>query len=294
MKKIYLIASLLIGILFVSCEKEENSAEKFFNKNSIISFKQTNIKVDENSKVLNVVVSFSALKGKKASADIEVEYDGIKTKAVEGKDFKFLGDKKVEFDGTNLTDTVKIEIVDNSELTGNFQFGLKLVNVKGANIIGIDGGVKTTITIVDDEHPLAIVLGKYKQVDSSSQADGSTKDEKPYNVVIERIDGNIEEVQITNVWDGGRTIIAKVDIDNNTISILPGQVVFKHSSYGTFRAVAVAGGKLAPTEPIIGTFDDKGNITLGFWVVNLAEADAVSADKAGNYGVYPKSVLTKQ
>ncbi len=296
MKKTYLIAIVLVGFLFASCEKDNfaDRTKDFFKKNTIISFSSTNIKVKENAKILNVVVNFSALKGKKASADIELDYDGIKKKAVEGQNFKFIGKKKVEFNGKNFTDTIKIEILDNTVFTGKLNFGLKLVNVKGAKIIGIDGGVKTTVTIVDDEHPLAIVLGKYKQVDTSQKNDGTTEEKPAYDVTIEPVDGSIEEIKITNIWNRGGSVIAKVDLDNSTVSILPSQIIFTHKDYGKFRALAVQGDETAPNKPIGGTFDDKGNITLDFWVVSLSKGDAVEESKAGLYGIFPKSVLTKQ
>jgi hypothetical protein len=80
-----------------------------------------------------------------------------------------------------------------------------------------------------------------------------------------------EGYQITNFYNLGDTIGLKLSIDAEagTVSI-PKQVVYNHATYGdvSFQGLVLVSGKYyLSTDPVAGTIDENGNISIDPWVL---------------------------
>ena len=107
-----------------------------------------------------------------------------------------------------------------------------------------------------------------------------------YYVEVGQYNGFWNLITISNIWGGGKTIIAEVDFEKKTITTDPYSVIYVHSSYGNCWpwGLYINGSSLAknPTCVVNATYTE-GTITLGYW------SAMVSAGSFGNY----YSVLTK-
>lgn len=266
-------------IVMASCSL--NEPQMFLEKDTSVMFdKKSSTSVGEKSGTLKIPVVLAGIPGSgNATASIEV-VTGDDYKAIEGEDF-VIENKTLSYPQGYGIDTVTITIKDNSVFEGDKTFKLKLssTDVK----VGSYGEV--VLTIVDDEHPLALVLGNYLGADFKL-SDGS-QEGGDYDASISSISGSLTQVSINNFWGGGETVIAEVDLETKTIKMLPGQIIYVDGTYGNCKAIAIDldAGAYDPTAPIIGTIDSSGNIVWAAWAARVS---------VGTFGNYIKTVFTKK
>ena len=100
-------------------------------------------------------------------------------------------DSVLSFDKENVSQKIIIKPIDNATFDGDKNFTITLKNVKGADL----GNSNTCdITIVDDEHPLAFILGA-KKASGFSYYDG---DEEWTVNVLKDPDGDVTKVFLNN------------------------------------------------------------------------------------------------
>ncbi|MBR4810416.1 MAG: hypothetical protein IK039_01480 [Bacteroidaceae bacterium] len=176
-----------LAFLFVGCV--ENELPKFTAEDSFIAFSTTDVSLAENSKKpVAIEVLCSSLYGINASVEFEitpreVQVDSTVVKvgdkdsvvvtytdkgAKEGVHFTYTTNclanysttdsTKLYFSKNQVADTIFIQAIDNGIFTGDLFFSIKLKNVEGANL-----GASTLceVTVADDEHPLAFMLGSF-------------------------------------------------------------------------------------------------------------------------------------
>lgn len=97
-------------------------------------------------------------------------------------------------------------------------------------------------------------------------------------------------MKMVNVYDSGDTITVNIDTETGTVSIPPQQIGYNASYKSAIYIyyVDATQNKYSSTEPITGTIDENGEITLGSWGVLLAEGTY----KGAIYNVFTKSVWT--
>ncbi|MCQ2066058.1 MAG: hypothetical protein MJY65_00175, partial [Bacteroidaceae bacterium] len=156
-KKI-LFGILSAGLLLASCNI--NKLPSFSDDDAFISFTKTSALIDENSAdsvVLEVLCT--SLNGKNCSALIEI-VDSAANMAKRGVNFTYYtscGSDTLNFSKENTSQYIIIKPIDNDEFGGDKRFGINLKYIDSN--IGFD---KTcTVTIADNEHPLAAILGTY-------------------------------------------------------------------------------------------------------------------------------------
>ena len=176
-----------LAFLFVGCV--ENELPKFTAEDSFIAFTTSSVNLAENSKKpVAIEVLCSSLYGINASVEFEitpreVQVDSTVVKvgdkdsivvtytdkgAKEGVHFTYTTNclanysttdsTKLYFSKNQVADTIFIQAIDNGIFTGDLFFSIKLKNVEGANF-----GASTLceVTVADDEHPLAFMLGTF-------------------------------------------------------------------------------------------------------------------------------------
>lgn len=278
MKKIKGIVTL--AILFVMGGCSLNEPATFDGADASFMFEENLSASKEDAGVLKLPVVLAGVPGApSASVKVSVVNDNNST-AIEGVDFTIVN-KELSFKEGYGVDTVRINIINNDKFEGDKMFVITLEQPQNAKL---GTQKKVLVTIVDDEHPLASILGTFAAADYKL-ADGAIDGDK-YAVSVSAVPGSITQVQISNFWGGGKTILANVDLAQKKISILPGQVIYVHKTYGDCKAVAIDldAGAYVPTSPIEGTISDT-EITFGAWGAKVA---------VGAFENYAKTVLEKQ
>lgn len=114
---------------------------------------------------------------------------------------------------------------------------------------------------------VADMSGVYIQKDYSHY----TPDEVSYTcIAISKVDDTT--LKILNFWGMNSEITATINADANTISIAP-QMITNHQTYGPvfIYSVDLNTMKYSTTDPITGTIDANGVVTLASWGVFVAE-----------------------
>lgn len=258
-------------LLFSACEK--NKVPMFNKKDSFIQLDKKEYTIKENSR--SELFISSLLASYPASEQIEVLFEVSSDEfgengAIEGVDYRIIYpvSKKLNIvEGRNRA-TVTIKCIDNNELTEDKFFTIKLISNSLNLPMDIDGRNMAKIRISDDEHPLDAVFGNYLQTDFLFS---DTTVQNSYQITLSPVSGSIDKVSIHNFWnqanDDQFDIIASVDLENNTLEILPNQLIYIDETYGNTRAVHFdTTTETYNTEASIeGTIDSIGNVTLGAW-----------------------------
>lgn len=284
MKVLKNISIVLLALTLFSCN--EVLAPLFdAGEYAFVGFSSTDYTIAENSSdTLNIPVSVAGVAG----ADVEITFaDSIidAKSAVKDVDYRILntGNKVVVKGGVGVG-YIQIVPINNNLYTKDKTFTITLTSNTAGYYIATDEKT-VTVKISDDEHPLAIVLGSYGEVDYLYTG-GAAENSTPYDVTISPIEGSETSVSINNFWGGGDyNIIADVDVANKTFNIRAGQIIYVYSDYGDCKAVAIISGAYDTSAAISGTFDNSGNITTGSWAARVS---------AGSTGKYLKAVLTKK
>lgn len=152
MKSIY---TLVAGtLLLASCAENEHPV--FNDNDAFVAFKSSSVGVAENVSggQVQIPVLLTSLSGISTSVDFEV----IESTAIEGVHFSIEGSKTLTFDKENPTQYITVNVIDNDSYDGNVSFSINLLEPQGVNL-GSD--VSCSVSIEDNEHPLAFILGDY-------------------------------------------------------------------------------------------------------------------------------------
>lgn len=178
-------------LMLASCNL--NDYPEFDDADAFLAFTSSTASIGEESGTLEIPVLLTSKSGMTATAEIEVVADGEGTGAIEGTDFT-IENKSLSFSGLEgATQLIKINIVDNDVFGGNKTFTIRLK--EGGNVKL--GAAKTCkVTIQDNEHPLAFILGTYG---ASADSYFSSRGHFDWDVTISRDDNDINKVWIGNL-----------------------------------------------------------------------------------------------
>ena len=178
-------------LMLASCNL--NDYPEFDDADAFLAFTSSTASIGEESGTLEIPVLLTSKSGMTATVEIEVVADGEGTGAKEGTDFT-IQNKSLSFSGLEgATQFIKINIVDNDVFGGNKTFTIRLK--EGGNVKL--GAAKTCkVTIQDNEHPLAFILGTYG---ASADSYFSSRGHFDWDVTISRDDNDINKVWIGNL-----------------------------------------------------------------------------------------------
>lgn len=214
----------LAAMAFSSCS---NDLPEFNDADAFVALSQSTATMGETSGENEVTVMLTSLGGKEGTVDFEIVPDSI-APAVEGTDFEVVNaSKTLSFTKDANTQVIKIKVIDNDVYTGDKRFTINLVNANGVNI-GAEKSV--VVTIEDDEHPLAFMLGTYAAKGPDYFADGELTD---WTVKIAKDDADASKVWISNMVPGGSNtpIYGTVNDAKDEIRIPVKQDIVITSSY---------------------------------------------------------------
>lgn len=193
MKLFKLTYGLMAASMLTLASCNLNDYPEFDDADAFLAFTSSTASIGEESGSLEIPVLLTSKSGMTATAEIEVVADEEGTGAIEGTDFT-IENKSLSFSGLEgATQLIKINIVDNDFFGGNKTFTIRLK--EGGNVKL--GAAKTCkVTIQDNEHPLAFILGTYG---ASADSYFSSRGHFDWDVTISRDDNDINKVWIGNL-----------------------------------------------------------------------------------------------
>lgn len=211
MKKKNSIYTFIAGaLLLVACN---NDLPKFDDKDAYVAFTNTSMSVDENveSSTLDIPVLFTSLNGLETKVDFEI----VDNTARQGINFELVNSNStLQFTKDAPMQNITIRILDNDVFGGDVDFMIKLKQTEGTTL----GAVQTcNIKIVDNEHPLAEILGTYTGA-GESYFGGALS----WTLTLEKDEDDVSTVWIGNlVPDGGNLKVYGVVNDDKTEIRIP-------------------------------------------------------------------------
>jgi hypothetical protein len=166
-----------------------NDMPEFDDADAFLAFTSSSAKVSETAGSIQIPVMLTSRAG--LSGTVTIEVDAEKSTAAEGKDFT-IDNKTLTFDAANPVQKFTVSVKDNDEFTGNRTVKLKLTNTS----LNLGAAKECTLTIEDDEHPLAFILGTYH---ASADSYFSNRGHYDWDITVARDDDDINKVWIGNL-----------------------------------------------------------------------------------------------
>jgi hypothetical protein len=154
MKLKQIIYILTAGIFLNSCELNEPPV--FDDKDAFIAFDRISMNVAEESGELKVPVTLTSLAGISGTATFEI--DAALSTAKEGENFTLKNSSNtLTFSKEAPTQYIELNIIDNDIFTGDLSVTIRLTSAS----INLGANATCRVIIVDNEHPLLMLLGTY-------------------------------------------------------------------------------------------------------------------------------------
>ncbi|MCG8580441.1 MAG: hypothetical protein MI866_11015 [Bacteroidales bacterium] len=188
MKNIYKLLAVFVtgSILFSSCREVEKAT--FKDTDAYFAFETDKSSMIENDvSTLRIPVSLAKSSGV-GEVTFDIVTEGFDNPAVEGEDFTVkTSNRTVAFEG-DFVKSIEIKLIDNYVRDGDKKFKLILKDNNIGATIGMANKAKTEheITISDNEHPLAALIGVDFQATEQSIAEDTDGNQiAPYILPIE-------------------------------------------------------------------------------------------------------------
>lgn len=156
MNRINTIFALAAGIAaFASCDV--NKTPVWSDDDAFAAFDKTAVSVKEDAGSVKIPVTIASID----PVEVAVTYAAVDTLgAKNGVNFKLKDESGVlAFDGEQRTAYIEIEIInDAGHFTGDLKFAIDLT---GAGDLNLGDSKTCVVTITDNDHPLAAILGNY-------------------------------------------------------------------------------------------------------------------------------------
>lgn len=283
----------LATMAFSSCS---NDLPEFNDADAFVALRATTASFVENGEGTEIDVLLTSLNGLEGSVDFEIVPDEA-APATEGVDFTIENaSKTLTFTKDAPTQSIKIKAIDNDVYTGDKRFTINLVNAKGVNL-GANKSI--TVTLEDDEHPLAFMLGTYA-AKGSSLFNGDIE----WTVKIAKDDTDAAKVWISNMVPGGSNtpIYGTVNDAKDEIRIPVKQDIVITASYPHvwFEAFYGVDGDEDVEDFVVGHIstnaDGKAVISFpDYWFGSHVYTDDAATSSAGWYEIIQaRAVFTLQ
>ena len=261
--KIYKIVYGMLAAALMTFASCSNDYPTFDDADAFVAMTSSSAYVAETGDSLVVPVMLTSLSGIEKTVAFTLTPDST-AGAVEGTHYTLVNESKsLTFTKDQPTQYIKFKIKDNDVFGGDVKFTISLVQPQGVNL----GANKTcTVTIEDDEHPLAFILGEFT-AKGTSYFDGEIE----WTARIEKDASNLNMVWITGLVDGTTTAIyGTVNEDKTEVTIPMEQQVHPHSTYDILLEAygwdGSARTSLEDGAPLVGKIEADGTISFpDYW-----------------------------
>ena len=282
------IYAAVVGGVLASCQSVDTPM--FSDKDAFVAFDSKTTSIAENAGgEVKIPVSLVASKGLGVSVGFEIDttaYAG-KNAAKEGVNYRLKNTSNtLSFtDGGEMVAYISIEPIDNGDYNGDVCFDIKLSAPEGCNL---GANYTTTVTISDDDHPLAAagILGTYTASGVSPFEDDNGATFTWTCEVVKDAD-YIDRVWFTQIVPSAsgatyKSVMGTVSSDFRSITINAGQDLGTAGSYtlsldfnGASSATAqVSNGTISiNTYVIAGIVEQPGYAASGAQTVTLKKVE---------------------
>lgn len=280
---------------FTSCVS--NDYPTFDDADAFVAMTSTTAYISETGGELEIPVMLTSLSGIEATVDFTLtpaEENG----AIEGVHYSLLNSSKsLTFTKDEPVQYIRFNIIDNDTFGGDVKFTISLSKPEGLNL----GASKDcVVTIEDDEHPLAFMLGTF-----TATGESYFNGVQEWTVQFTKDDADLSRVWITNFVVGGSSaanpIYGTVNDEKTEIKIPVKQTLATSSSYPHILLEAYYGedGEEDVDDYIVGviTTDSNGNAIISFhnyWFGSLVYTDDAATSTAGWYNLFVSGVVLKK
>jgi hypothetical protein len=263
MKNTYkLLYIVMMAVIFTSCK---NDPIMFDSSKTFVAFTSSSASVVENENALDIPLMVAGIPGSPSvTVNFEVRTEGLASPAVEGTDFTIVSSGSVDFtEGAGMAN-ITIHPIDNDVFTGNKSFELVITSNSKNYPTGAEDVI--TVTLKDNEHPLAKWIGTYS-VAAVSYGNPGAWDEG-WLVTTEPDPNDVTKLIITGVGAGtADPIKATINLEDMSITLSPGQSVGDVYGYGTIGVYkgTDAGDDVILDQPLEGVIQEDGTILIDHW-----------------------------
>lgn len=257
--KIFKLTYGLVAATMLTLASCNNDLPEFNDADAFVAIQQTSASGAETSGKLEIPVMLTSLAGLQGSVDFVITPDSAKG-AVEGTHFTIANESRtLTFTKDEPVQNIVINIIDNDKFDGDVMFTIELTNVQGAKL---GANKKCVVTLEDDEHPLAFILGEF-----TGKSESGFGGELDWTLTIEKDAENLQKIWISNLVPGGSTmkVYGTVNDEKTELHIPVGQDILSNSSYdGKIRAFYGYNGEEEITSGgyITGQIAEDGTITI--------------------------------
>ena len=276
------IYAAVVGGVLASCQSVDTPM--FSDKDAFVAFDSKSTSIAENAgSEVKIPVSLVASKGLDVSVGFEIDttaYAG-KNAAKEGVNYRL---NTLSFtDGGEMVAYLSIEPIDNGTYDGDVCFDIKLSAPEGCNL---GANYTTTVTISDDDHPLAAagILGKYN---ASGLDPFGTSQMQNWTCEVVKDADYVDRVWFTQIVPSAsgatyKSVMGTVSADFRSITINAGQDLGTAGSYtltldfnGASSATAqVSNGTISiNTYVIAGIVEQPGYAASGAQTVTMKKVE---------------------
>ena len=279
------IYAAVVGGVLASCQSVDTPM--FSDKDAFVAFDSKSTSIAENAaREVKIPISLVASKGLDVSVGFEIDttaYAG-KNAAKEGVNYRLKNTSNtLSFtDGGEMVAYLSIEPIDNGTYDGDVCFDIKLSAPEGCNL---GANYTTTVTISDDDHPLAAagILGKY----NASGANPFEGGMQNWTCEVVKDADYVDRVWFTQIVPSAsgatyKSVMGTVSADFRSITINAGQDLGTAGSYtltldfnGASSATAqVSNGTISiNTYVIAGIVEQPGYAASGAQTVTMKKVE---------------------
>lgn len=291
MKTFKSIYALMAAAAFTVVSCDINEVPSFSDSEAFVAFTSATASVDENAEAgyIELPVLLSSISGLSGSVDFKISIPE-KGGATEGVNYTLVGDTTLTFTKDAPTQYIRLNIVNNNEFGGDVHLIINLLNPKGVKL----GASKSCdVTIVDDEHPLAFILGDFSAQGADYYSGFAAED---WEATIVKDPDDVSKVWIHNFTPSGapNAVYGVVNQEKTEIRIPVNQALGSNSSYDiVLEGYRGDNGEEDITDYILGTISENGTITVTDWIAASAYNKGTTT-LAGYYSLDKGAVFTKK
>ncbi|MBS2100397.1 Calx-beta domain-containing protein [Carboxylicivirga linearis] len=217
------IAALFVTVLLMSSCGEEES-QVFNDKDAFFAFEtSTSAKLENDIRTLRIPV-YLAKSTARGEVEFVIETEGFSNPAAEGVDFTIENaNNTVIFDGDHYAN-INVKLIDNEERDGDKKFNVVLKSNSINAGIGLANEANTvhTVTISDNEHPLAALIGyNFEAVEQSIATDTEGNKVSPYVLPVEirpdTIEGRDDRLLVKGLLGVNQEVRLRFDAETNEV-----------------------------------------------------------------------------